>query len=77
MPELRRAIETGDASGAERLAHAMKGSVANFCAPAATNAAQRVETLAANGDQTPLRAALSDLEHELERLEPELLALKG
>ena len=42
---IRGAAERGDAQGMERAAHKLKGSVANFAAPAAYDAALRLEVM--------------------------------
>ena len=52
---IRGAAERGDAAGMERAAHKIKGSVANFAAPAAYDAALRLEVMGREGhlDQAP------------------------
>jgi CheY-like chemotaxis protein len=72
---IRGAVERGDAQGMERAAHSLKGSVANFAAPAAYDAALRLEMMgrAGNLDQAP--EALGRLESALEELRPLLLNL--
>ena len=61
----------------ERAAHKMKGSVANFAAPAAYDAALRLEMMGRSGhlDQAP--EALGQLESALEELRPVLADLGG
>ena len=52
-PELLRSIQNGlaagDAQRVERAAHSLKGSVANFGADSATQAAYRLETIGRKG----------------------------
>jgi signal transduction histidine kinase/DNA-binding response OmpR family regulator len=74
---LRSAVARGDTDQVERAAHAFKGSVSNFSAPAATSAARRLETLAKGGHAVALPAALAILEHEVAQLRPELETLRG
>ena len=61
----------------ERAAHALKGSVANFAAPAAYDAALRLEVMGRAGhlDQAP--EGLRRLESALEALRPLLRNLDG
>jgi signal transduction histidine kinase/CheY-like chemotaxis protein len=74
--ELLAALEAGDMTAIARVAHALKGSVGNFCATAAQRAAHRVETLVAEGDLAAVPGAVADLERELARLEPRLEDLR-
>jgi PAS domain S-box-containing protein len=77
MNEIRKAIEERDASRLMRAAHAFKGSVSNFGAVAAVEAAQRLETAAsvhdweqAEEDWTALEKAVGGLEPVLSQLKP-------
>ena len=76
LAELRDAVGTSDSAGVVEAAHTLKGSVSNFAAPSATEAARRLEMLARNGDTAGLKPALDELEHEIAQLRPALLALK-
>jgi HPt (histidine-containing phosphotransfer) domain-containing protein len=75
LGEIRKAVAARDAPAIERHAHALKGSVANFGAPGARNAAQDLETKARTGSLTGIDAFLSTLEHALDLLRPELESL--
>ena len=75
MAAVRDAIDSRDPSRVARAAHAVKGSVANFGAPAATDAAQRLETLGRSGDLTSLDDASTELFALIDRLKPELADL--
>jgi len=70
MAELRQAYEQGDAKQVERSAHGLKGSVANFGAKRAVDAAWQIEQLGRGGRLDPVAEAL----HSLDLL---LLALHG
>ncbi len=76
LADLHRAAGKGDVEEVHRTAHQIKGSVANFSAAAATEAAFRVERLAQEGDGADLDNALAALDREIARLRPELLALR-
>jgi two-component system, sensor histidine kinase and response regulator len=75
LSELREAIEAGDAKRVERTAHGLKGSVSNFGAQPAVDAALQLETMGrtqklAEVEQVfhSLEMALAALRHELEAL---------
>jgi two-component system, sensor histidine kinase and response regulator len=75
IEEIRSALDVLDAKGIERAAHSLKGSVANFGAQAATQAAFRLETLGRKGQLDEAPRAFDDLLWELQQLHPALLAL--
>jgi two-component system, sensor histidine kinase and response regulator len=64
----RAALEQRDAPALERAAHSLKGSVGNFCAPSAAEAARRLESLSREGDLDGASGALARLEDEMNRL---------
>ena len=70
LKECQDAIASGDAKSLRRAAHTIKGSAAIFLAKPATEAALHLETLAKEGhlDQAP--AALTEVENQLNRLDP-------
>jgi len=72
LESLRATIASKDAASLEKLAHALKGSVANFCSPAATSAAQRLESMGRDRDLRQAAEALQELEAAIEQLLPEL-----
>ena len=75
-PELLRSIEdglaAGDAQRVERAAHSLKGSVANFGADSATQAAYRMETIGRKGSLTEAPEAYEELISQFQRLQPVL-----
>jgi two-component system, sensor histidine kinase and response regulator len=75
MTEIREAVARGDAQAVENGAHGLKGSVANFGAEAAVDAALRLEQLGRRRDLTTVAKAIHTLESALAALRPELEAL--
>jgi len=75
LGELREAAQRGDAVGVEHTAHGLKGSVANFGAHAAVDAALRLETLGRSRDLTDVSRSLTALESALTVLRSELESL--
>jgi HPt (histidine-containing phosphotransfer) domain-containing protein len=75
LGELRDAAVRGDAKVVENTAHGLKGSVSNFGAQAAVEAALQLETLGRNRDLTGVSVSLAALESALEALRPELESL--
>jgi len=69
---VRRATEGGDAPAVGRAAHALKGMISNFCAPAAHAAAAEVERIGKGGDLSAAPRALDVLERELAALVADL-----
>ena len=72
LSQIRLAQATGNAQQLERAAHSLKGSVANFGADGAVQAALAVEKLGRAGDVAAASEAIARLESELSRLRPEL-----
>ncbi len=73
--DLRRALEDADARALARAAHTLKGSVGNFAARRAWEAAERLERMAQSGDLKSATGACAALEEEIERLKPALAGL--
>ena len=75
LDDMRKALATGDAKLLEHAAHGLKGSVANFSAPAAEEAAFQLEKLgrAQKLDQAP--EIVTALEQALALLQAELASL--
>ena len=72
---LREAAAKGDAKEVERTAHGLKGSVANFGARAAVEAALAIEGLGRTRQLAEVEHVLQTLELALAALRPELEAL--
>ena len=72
LSELDDAVTRGDAEALASGAHALRGSVANFRAEAAVDAATRLEQLARTGDLSAADSALALLQNEIEQLREEL-----
>jgi HPt (histidine-containing phosphotransfer) domain-containing protein len=75
LAEIRAAAARGDSPGVEHAAHGLKGSVGNFGAQAAVDAAFRLEQMGLAGDLTGVREAIDTLARALDALHPELKAL--
>ena len=76
LAEIRQAVANHDAKTIERAAHALKGSVSNFCAQPAFEAALKLELLGREGNLTQAEEAYEALEKEVARLLPAISALK-
>ena len=76
LARVRDAVACGDARGLERAAHALKGSLGNFSAEAALEAAFRLERMGGTGELVGMEEACQALEREIERLRPALAALE-
>jgi HPt (histidine-containing phosphotransfer) domain-containing protein len=75
LTDIRSAIAAQNAGALERAAHTLKGSVANFGAEPAREAAFRLEMLGRSGDLRPAPEVCVLLEREIERFTAALLAL--
>ena len=75
MAELRLAASQGDAQGVERTAHGLKGSVANFGAQAAVDAALMLENMGRSRQLADAEPVVRTLELALAALKPELESL--
>ena len=75
MDDLRKGLESGDASGVEQAAHALRGMIGNFGAPRAVALAKDLETEAREGRTAGGEECLKGLERELEALERDLSTL--
>jgi len=75
MAELHAAHEKGDAAQVERTAHGLKGSVANFGAKQAVDAAYAIEQLGRGGRLEPVTGLLRTLDLALLSLHAELAQL--
>lgn len=75
MAELQDAVACGDAEGIERLAHTLKGSVGNFGAKGASEAALRLQQIGKSGDVSNASELYVALDAEIKRVMAELNAL--
>ena len=75
LTELREAVQAGDARRVERSAHGLKGSVSNFGAAPAVNAALQLETMGRAQTLVEVEQVLRTLELALAALRPELESL--
>lgn len=75
LAEVNRAIETADGEALEHAAHSLKGSVGNFGAKDAYDAALRLELAGRHREFGRTGEALSDLERALDTLNPQLAKL--
>ncbi|MBI3663372.1 MAG: PAS domain S-box protein [Acidobacteria bacterium] len=75
LTDIRTALAAGDATLLERTAHTLKGSVGNFEAVAAAEAAKKLEFIAKSKNLSQAGSALAELERELARLETMMNAL--
>ena len=76
LAEISGAIARGDTEALARGAHSLKGSVGNFGARAAVDAAVQLESIAKNGNLSIAGAAFATLEKEVDRLKRELRAFE-
>jgi signal transduction histidine kinase/DNA-binding response OmpR family regulator len=70
LTELCAAITAGDAHAIEGSAHKLKGSLGNFAAHAAAEAAFKLEVLGRDGSLSQVEQAYAELEKEIQRLKP-------
>lgn len=75
MCAIREALERQDSARLNAAAHPLKGSLGTFAAKTAASAAQRLETLARQGNLAGGWEALDALEKEMARLAPALADL--
>jgi HPt (histidine-containing phosphotransfer) domain-containing protein len=68
LEKLRQAVAGGEADSIMRAAHSLKGEVSYLSAPAATEAARRLEDMGHEHDMARAPEALASLEREMERL---------
>ncbi len=75
MEDIRQAADRGDAKSLERSAHGLKGSVANFGAPSAVEAARKLESMGRVAQLAEVQHVIHTLELALAALRPELESL--
>jgi HPt (histidine-containing phosphotransfer) domain-containing protein len=72
LAEAKSALADGDATRLQRAAHSLKGAASNFSALAAAGAAERLETVARDGDLGKADEAVRTLEDALTQTIPAL-----
>jgi two-component system, sensor histidine kinase and response regulator len=77
MDRLREAAARGDAKSVERTAHGLKGSVANFGAKSAVDAALALEGMGRAQQLSEVEQVIRSLDLALAALRPELESLEG
>ena len=75
LANLRHSVEKGDARGVQEAAHAIKGTVGNFGAPAASEAARALEVMGREGALTGAGAGVARLEHAVDELDRNLVRM--
>ena len=75
LARILHAVKAGEAPALRAAAHALKGSVSNFAAPAATAAAARLQELGETGDLGEALGAYARLEAEIARVRVRLAAI--
>lgn len=77
VKDIRTAVERGDTQTLTYAAHTLKGSVGNFAATEAAEAARQLEQMGRKGDLAGADRELARLEAALARLAPALTELGG
>jgi len=77
LEKIRQAVQSSDSSSLEKAAHALKGSVSNFCALRAQEAAVRLEEIGRAGEAASAESAFRALEESLNELQPLIERLAG
>jgi two-component system sensor histidine kinase/response regulator len=77
LTNLREAVTARDATAIERAAHKLKGSVGNFAAQPAFEAALKLEVLGRDGSLSEAEPAHAELENKIERLKSAMAKLIG
>jgi two-component system, sensor histidine kinase and response regulator len=74
--QIREAVASGNAHNLQHAAHTLKGSVGNFCAKPAFDAAYQLEVMGRDQELSQADKALLLLEQEIDRLRPLLEEIK-
>lgn len=77
LTNLHEAVMARDASRIERAAHKLKGSVGNFAAHPAFEAALKLEVLGRDGGLSEADPLYAELEKEIQRLKPAMANFSG
>lgn len=75
LEEIRAAIARQDPQAVTFFANSLRGSLSNFSATPAVNAALQLETLGRQGDLSTAQSALTQLEESIAELKPALASL--
>ncbi len=75
LAEIQAASSQNDCARIEKIAHAVKGSVANFSALPAFEAARKLEIISRNREVSNVGDACSALSNEIARLSAELIRI--
>jgi HPt (histidine-containing phosphotransfer) domain-containing protein len=75
--QLKRAVEAQDMTQSAKVAHRLKGELGTLGAKEAFEAGQELVTLARAHDVSGVERAFERFTEEMERVEPELLALSA
>ena len=75
--QIRLAVQSCDSPSLEKAAHALKGSVSNFCAPRTHEAAVQLEEIGRTGQAATAQPALEYLEKSIDELQPLIEKLAG
>ncbi|MEE9149910.1 MAG: response regulator, partial [Candidatus Tectomicrobia bacterium] len=77
LAHLQEAVRGVDRIALARMAHSLKGTISNFCAQEAFDAALHLESVASTGDPRGIEEAYTTLVAELERLQKALRDLSN
>jgi signal transduction histidine kinase/DNA-binding response OmpR family regulator len=77
LAQIESAVRRRDAAKVQTSAHALKGSVGNFAAHSAYEAARKLEAMGHDGDLSAVGAAYAAVEDEVTRLARALTTLRG
>jgi len=75
VSEMRDALARGDSEALQHVAHSIRGSVGNFAAAAAVDAAVQLETMGRTGDMAHADEACAALERQIALLIAALASL--
>ena len=77
VEEIKLAVDRKDTKAVQRGAHSLKGCCSNLAAKMASEAALKLERLAQSGELSDAERLLQELEFQLTRLKPALLAARA
>ena len=76
LSQVEQSVSRGNAEAIERAAHTIKGTVGNFAADRAFEAALKLETMGREGTLKDAERAFKDLEREISLFTDVLISLK-